>query len=668
MGTPLCSRAWRLGGVFRFEIGTGSRRARGWKLPGIVFAILVCLVPAIRAQDGPAASLRGLTVIPHTIATEMKYRREREPGLSARFQWFINGPAETFRLDGREPAELLAAKEWAWHDFAAAPPIPAGAIGVREFNGATPRWGIGGEFEFQADRFKTKVAVQAPQRWISAVTFLASDARQLQPDRIVIYVRNESAAPLRLRELRLWLPRAASEWQNLWPQPAIAAETIVPSKELGFLDLRVPPLPLTYAALELVTENESLWTYLRIKKEAFDISGGWIGNHLQHDAYLNLLASLHVDTGQFQEVEGYTNDPARYARYPIKSFHRMTPLEKFDSVEWLPRIHAVEFLGEPQYGGGRPVPPQEVWEAFQPYRGSRLATSVTHSDERVWRFYAGLSDYPHFDAYRVVAPAADSWRAYDRWAGRSIRWGAPLETIGDLTRSLRDLNRPLPIAAWSQGPHDGWGGFFDGRRRRSPNPDELRSQALHAISSRITSLYWFNLSLEGLLKFPDTWEPLRRLGRELRALEPILLSGDAYTFERSRTAAGLPDWDLASVASPAATLLFALDTAYVIEPDLNEFRFAAPRPAEFRFRLPPWHRDPQELVRIDADGTYPADWRIEGDDVVIRGSFSGDAIFLVASHPGSGETYLQRLNEARAQEAAHPVDLEALQALIRKQP
>ncbi|MFM8327874.1 MAG: hypothetical protein ACKN9U_23680, partial [Pirellulaceae bacterium] len=150
---------------------------------------------------------------------------------------------------------------------------------------------------------------------------------------------------------------------------------------------------------------------------------------------------------------------------------------------------------------------------------------------RVWRHYAGLSDYPHFDAYRVVAPAADSWRQYDRWGDRRISWGAPLETIGVLTRSLRDLSRPVSIAAWSQGPHAGWGGFLDGRRRRSPTPAELRSQALHALASRITSLYWFNLSRKSLLKFPDTWDAMRRVGREIQMMAPSLLDGDAAYYQ-----------------------------------------------------------------------------------------------------------------------------------------
>ena len=112
-------------------------RASSMRL-GVVSMLLAGLfVAAVKAQENAGSALRGVAIIPHSIASEMKYRREREPGLSARFQLFINGPAESFKFDGREPAELLAANQWAWHGLGNAAPIPAGAIGMREFNGAT---------------------------------------------------------------------------------------------------------------------------------------------------------------------------------------------------------------------------------------------------------------------------------------------------------------------------------------------------------------------------------------------------------------------------------------------------------------------------------------------------------------------------------------------------
>ena len=420
-------------------------------------------------------------------------------------------------------------------------------------------------------------------------------------------------------------------------------------------------MPLTYAALELSTDAGPIWTHLRIKREVFDISGGWVNESLTEEAYLSLLAHLHVNTGQIQTVPGYTDNPTLYQRYPLKLFNRLWPLDQWDTDDWLPKIHAVEFLGEPQYGGGRPVPPQAVFDQLLPYRTGRLATSVTHSEERVWRYYAGLSDFPHYDAYRVVAPAADSWRDYDRWGGQRISWGAPLETIGDMCRSLRELNRPMPCAYWSQGPHSGWGGglFGGGRARRSPTPDELRSQAVHALSTRITSLYWFNLSLKSLLKYPDTWEPITRIGREIRMLEPFYLAGDAYRFERRTRSDGSPDWDLASIAAPDAAVLFALDTAYAPDPQEHVFQFGEPREVSFSFDLPPWLRKPRDLFRVDADGLHEV-------HVAHRGPGSCDRRQvpprrdLRSDHVAASARRNRRTEEGRAaREEAFPVNLMA---------
>ena len=98
-------------------------------------------------------------------------------------------------------------------------------------------------------------------------------------------------------------------------------------------------------------------------------------------------------------------------------------------------------------------------------------------------------------------------------------------------------------------------------------------QAYHALAQRITSLYWFNLSLKSLLKFPDLMDPITRVGREIRLLEKYYLEGDAYYFER-RSRDGKPDWDIAVIAGPSGAVCFALDLAYV--PDLTEkvFKFA----------------------------------------------------------------------------------------------
>ena len=614
----------------------------------------------------PAAELVGVTVTPHTVAESMRYRRPRDPDLAARVQLFVTGPARPTTFAGRTPAELLQEGEWAWHDLATAVKVPEEALTVWTFNGKSSRWGVGQEFELQAEGLTTRtVPIPPPQRWISAVTFLAP-VDQIYPDTIVLHVANDGDQPLAVSSLRLWLPREQAAWHTLWPQEPLAAPTVIPARDRGFVKLRAgSALPLTYAALELSTDAGPIWTHLRIKREVFDISGGWVNESLTEEAYLGLLARLHVNTGQIQTVPGYTDNPALYQRYPLKLFNRLWPLDQWDTDDWLPKIHAVEFLGEPQYGGGRPVPPQAVFDQLLPYRAGRLATSVTHSEERVWRYYAGLSDFPHYDAYRVVAPAADSWRDYDRWGGQRISWGAPLETIGDMCRSLRELNRPMPCAYWSQGPHSGWGGglFGGGRARRSPTPDELRSQAVHALSTRITSLYWFNLSLKSLLKYPDTWEPITRIGREIRMLEPFYLAGDAYRFERRTRTDGSPDWDLASIAAPDAAVLFALDTAYAPDPQEHVFQFGEPREVSFSFDLPPWLRQPRDLFRVDADGLHEVPWHIAGQGVAIDDKCRRDAIYVATTSQQVRGEIEERRKAAQAREEAFPVNLMLLEEL-----
>ena len=600
----------------------------------------------------------------------MRYRRPRDPAMAARVQMFVSGSAtplkftSPLKFNGDAPSALLESGDWAWHDMGTAVKPPPGAMTVWSFNGKSAKWGVGNEFTVEGEGLAaTTRIIEQPKHWISALTFLASEG--VQPDTIVMHVVNDSEVTLEITGLRLWLPKDNTSWQVLWPQEVSPTLASVSAKDRGFIKLKTSKLPLTYAALELQTNAGSLWTHQRIKREAFDISGGWVNKSATEEAYLRLLCHLHVNAGQIDHVSGYTDNPKLYDRYPLKLFNRLWPLEKWDTDAMLPKIHAVEFIGEPQYGGGKPVTPQQVFDMLLPYRVSRLPTSVTLSEERTWRWYAGLSDYPHYDAYRLVAPAADAWGEYDRWGGRRIRWGAPLETIGVMCRSLRELNRPMPCAYWSQGPHDGWGGGFLGgaRTRRSPTPDELRSQAMHALSSRITSLYWFNLSLSSLLRYPDTWEPMTRIGREIRMLEPFLLEGDAYQFEHRLKPEGTPDWELASIVSPDAAVLFANDTSYVADEKQNVFLFGPPRAAEFTFKLPPWIRKPVSISRMDADGLHDVKWSVENGSATISDTRSHDAIYIAVMDNAILSGIMQRRQSAMAHEEANTIDEDSLKAI-----
>jgi len=672
--------------------------------------ILCCLSVSGAATWADALSVEGVHVVPHQQSHEMRYRQKTDFSLGARVGLFLRNSSEDtlvlpasldIRLRGRTPSELLQSDDWAWHDFPSACGdetlrLPPGALTVWSWNGKRANWGantsadlaIGLPGSTTPQRFD--VAVANPSIWLSAVTFLGSAADPF-PDSLIFHVANETAEPVQVEACRLWLPTDNQSWRALLPQPWVTnlswfpSDGIVPARDCGGARVETGRLPLTYAAIEVrLSDAEGkpfmLWAHLRIKREWFDISGGWVSskvgetNTLQCEAFLKTLRRMHVNTAHIADVPGYTDQTGPdglYTRYPLKYFNKLQPFSHYDTDTMLPRIHAVEFLGEPQYGGGRPVPPQEVWKALAPYAATRLPTSVTHSEERIWRFYAGLSDYPHYDAYRVTAPSPDAWSQYDRWDGQRIRWGAPLETIGDMTRSLRELNRPRPIAYWSQGAHYDWDSY-GGRKRTSPTPDELRLQAYHALSNRITSLYWFNLSLQSLVKFRDLIGEITRVGREIRMLDQFYLEGAAYQYRRVLED-GEPDWDLASIVAPQTALLFALDLAY--EPDATEkvFRFGPPRTAQFDFNLPSYLHEPKDVFRIDANGIQNVTYRSTPQGVDIDDRVSKVGIYVATrdsplrEHLEARRCELIRFEESLDFDPARSdADFEALRALATK--
>jgi hypothetical protein len=696
---------------------TGVALARRARL-AVASMVLAGLAARLSTADEPQTlrpdqglQIAGLHIVPHLQSTEMKYRREPDFSLGARVEVFLRNastqeltiPAATgIRLRGLTPAELLTSDEWAWHDL---PPawggeplrLAPGAMTVWSWNGKRANWGTNTQAEMAvtlpgaSEPTRLPVSIDNPAVWLSAATFLGPGTN-VTPDSLIFHVANRTSGPLRLEACRLWLPDSHATWRALKPRPWIEdsldrfpADGFIPANDRGGARVATGPLPLTFAAIEVRLRDSAgnsvtVWSHQRIKREAFDISGGWVhdtsgGGHtpLESESFHKALRRMYVNTAHIQDIAGYTDQTGPeglYTRYPLKYFANLQPIDHFNSDALLPRIHAAESLGEPQYGGGKPVPPQECWRALSVYAPTRLPTSVTHSEERLWRFYAGISDYPHYDAYRISAPSPDAWGKYDRWGGKRIFWGSPLETIGEMSRSLRELNRPRPTAYWSQGPHHNWEGY--GRKRGSPTPDELRLQAYHALASRITSLYWFNLSLRSLVTFPDLIEPITRIGREIRMLEQYYLAGDATSHQRVLRD-GRSDWDLDVVAGPRGAVLFALDLAYQPDPEQRVFKFGPPRNCQLRFPLPAYIRGPADVFRVDADGVASVDHTL-GDGIVdIRDRISRVAVYVVAKTPGERDKIEARRQALFSAENAigfdpgsNPADLAVLREMVKK--
>jgi hypothetical protein len=655
----------------------------------------VAIAGAGEAVMSNSIELVGITTTPHVRAESMRYRRDYDEAMAARVQLVIRNtspdPVELLSptFDGSTPDALVASGEWAWHDIPTSLVLGPGALAVWNFNGHSDMWAPGrsvslavtdggggvGEWSF---------AISNPDTWLSAVTYLGDEA-SVQPNRVVFHIENGSDADIHVTDAVLYLPEDPTDPHTFVRAASVAdvgtfaANGVIPAGEHSGGEAETGPLPLTYGVLRIDIEQagraRSLWAHQRIKRESFDISGGWVNSETRNgvavtqEAFLKTLKWLHIDTAHISPVEGYS-DTELYDRYPLKYFHRLHPTEAYDTDEMLPRIHAVEFLGEPQYSGGNSYrTPQEVWAALAPYAPTRLPTTVTLSDESGWRFYAGISDYPHYDAYRVTAPAADAWRRYGRWGDQRMRWGAPLETIGDMSRSLRELSRPVPTAYWSQGVHAGWSGR-DGRDRESPTPSEIRSQAYHALASRITSLYWFNLSLASIVKFPDALEELNRIGREMRLLDRFYLEGDA-AWHGTTPEGDRPGWELSTIVTSDSALLFALDLDYTADMDAKEFVFGAPREATFSFPTPSYLRDAVDVFRVDADGMHDVSHSVTDDGVHVTDKASIAAVYVATNRAGLRADLRDRLSQLLQTEAdldwnpaVRSEDMDELRALL----
>ena len=685
------------------HIFSGQSFFRGTLLALIAASGLFC-------THGVAQQIVGSQVNIHRRSSEMRWRRAPDSELSAKVELFVvNDQPMTIVLrkddgpifDAMSPQSLVESGQWAWFDM---PPIwpsndaeiPAGAMVVYSFNGASESWGAPTKhrFQFTSTSAAEEFAITEPSHWISSLTFLATDSSgKLQegsafPNRLVGHLVNRGAHSVQMQAVRFWTSRAdestpfvfmPGELISIGANEGFPSTGVIGGGESGGFEIEIGEATLGTAVVEVVLADDdhqpfSLWAQIKIKAEHFDISGGWVaskakgGNSLTKESYLKTLKRMHINTGQIEEVGGYTDNETLYARYPLKRFNRMADLQRYDRDEALPAIHAIEFIGEPQYGGGRPVPPQQVFELLFPYRASRLPTSVTLSEERNWHLYAGLSDFPHYDAYRVIAPAADHWRGYDRWGGQRIAWGAPLETIGEMTRSLREHSRPKPIAYWSQGAHHDWGGLL-APRRGSPTPEELRSQAWHGLGNRITSLYWFNLSLKSLLKFPDLIEPITRVNREIRMLDDFLLRSDAFHRERLGEA-NSPQWEITSLASADGVLYVVHDLGYEIDPVEKVFRFGM-REFNSTVPVPNWLGEAKFLHRIDGSSVEPLEARMSANGLELSGKINVVGLFLLTNSTTLPEELLAELKRLKTVEqsvdfdpAGNAADLEILRKLM----
>lgn len=290
------------------------------------------------------------------------------------------------------------------------------------------------------------------------------------------------------------------------------------------------------------------------------------------------------------------------------------------------------------------------YETLKHYATAKYPTTLTLSEDKGFREFAGLSDFPHFDAYRVSAPAADNWFLYKRWKDGPVVWGAPLEGIGEMVRTLRAISRPVPVAIWSQNVHEGWQDQFT-RLRKSPTADEILLQAYQGLANGVTSLYWYSLQSDSVITYRDTLATTARIGREIRLLRDLYLSADAYHHEHINDG-DQPSWDLNVLATPDAALFFAMDLTY--QPDRKErvFTWPGPRALAARFPVPRYLGDTADVFRIDADGVHEVKWERGDGFVALTETVDRVAIYAATRDQSLRATLAARLDALKQAEAA----------------
>ncbi len=656
----------------------------------------------VRLRDLPL-EIVGVDVTPHVCSRQLQYRQPPPVQLGAlvRVVYRHSEPAGAslplqVKFNQRPPDEWMQSGAWSWHETPAnrgsdANPyeLAPGAVDVLTFNAPAHEWGVGSEVQVQWTNARsgvtesTTLAIVPRTLTLSHVAFPTTDTEaeirgdvpagiaDITPVQVVAHVVNRGHASHRLERLRVYAPdpdgQQAQGMRLVAERDAsqgFRSSVQIPAKGRGWFWCQTGPLPLTHGLIELATtsaggESHSAWAHLRLKVDRFDIGAGWLDIPsregvvpLARESYLKLLKRMHVNLIHCEHAAGYTDaagPDSLSARYPLRLMSGFSDLAKFNSDTMAPRVHGVDAVGEPQMGLG----PAKTYLALKRYDSARFPTTVTLSEDAGFRHYAGLSDFPHFDAYRVTAPAADLWMKYNRWDGAKIFWGAPLEGVGEMTRTLKALSRPAPIAIWSQNVHEGWNGI--GRRRRSPTPDEIAMQAYQGLANGVSSLYWYSLQSWSLLKYRDAIDVTTRLGRQMRAMSDFYVTGDSYRHERLGTDQR-PELDLSSVVGLSTAALFALDLTYDPDKQSQEFRWRGPRKIDVAFELPDYLRGPSDLFRVDADGVHDVAWKASVDGVQLRDTLDRFAVYLVVKDGAVRQEIERRLAMLQAMETSVQFD------------
>lgn len=531
------------------------------------------------------------------------------PDTRSNRKYDLERPGEDGNINGFRPFSPLSVH------------IPAGAIDCYSINICDAKLLYNGiELEISAGGKSASAMLYGDYQYVTVKRLMwrSSQSNRFYPDEVLYYIDNASKQATTINYIRLY-DGTEDFTQHYWrdaaaPRATGNGKTVITAGQPTRGTMRfTEPLAFKEYLMEFNITNGSR-TYSIFQKtrplvHEFDISVGWASGDLERLPYLKAISSSHFNTVIYNFGSSYQNYPQHIKdAYPIKAFggvdnYTFGPYDNPAERVWsLDSVHAALPFGEPQLNdNANNYRVMGVYNKLQTYRNAPYATNITLSHEPFFYRYAGLSDLNHYDAYRVVAPFADAWYLYFKYAPQGkygIYWGSPLETQGDYMRTLVELNYPNPVAAWTQGANS-WSGARrftdDPQYYYSPNPFELRLQAYENIANGAASLYWFNINTGDFLFFKDGSRETHYVNREISVVKEYLVHQVPYYYARSN------NYDVNLNMCENNALMFVIDLNYAARRSM--YQYNGMRPGQtFSFEVPEYLSGLRHVVKITKDG------------------------------------------------------------------
>ena len=635
------------------------------------------------SKAGPELSLEvaGVTVVPHYVSGEIPNYRDEEKLLSklkpgGLIRIFVrntntdSGIKPEVLFNGKTGQELIDSKTVSYCDVPdiretttkMSTAIPAGAIDCyllnvvyRDFyaNGITLKFR-----DKQTGKTTEKlIAIKTPDFYASRIVFKSTGSSYF-PDGFYIYFNNDADKDAQIGQIKIW--KAAKTDSEHWWSESFGPEKISWFGEQGNVSahgmngalVETGKLPFGETIIEFEVKRnstvEKMFCVVKPMIIQYDIGLGWDFELLsKSEAYCKTIKLMHFNTVN-SDAKEFLSNKEWSGKYPMKRFSKLEAESSTTDENALKTIHGSEFFGEPQFGKR---PAYEIFNYYTTYRNSGFPSTLTLSHEPGFFLYAGVVDYAHFDAYRVVAPHADKWGEYKKYGNKNVKWGSPLETIGDYMRTLNRINYPNHVAAWTQAMADDW---KSPARKNAGNPNnlEMRIQAYEAIANGATSLYWFNLGGKTMVNNRSSLTEIQRVNREIMVVGDMLSKTMPFWWQNR-----LLDIDLNVLAGPDYAALFAIDLKYRVS-ESNQFISSGKRSETMSFKIPAYLLHCDAAVKIIHEGVFPVDVKVTDGNAIISDTFetTGMYIFYHSGTRNWKELLTKRYNEIRATEASWQFD------------